>query len=250
MSCPQTHPLLDAYMDGELDLMASVEFERHLRDCAECGALQAQREGLRSALQNPDLYNRTPIGLESRLRIRLGDSVHQQEKASAGPTRWQWLAVAAAVIALVASAALLTKTLQPPSTEEALVREVVSSHVRSLMANHLTDVVSSDQHTVKPWFNGKLDFTPTVRDLAAQGFPLHGGRLDYLNDRPVAALLYKRNQHPINLFEWPAPGTSSPQASVNKGYNLIHWTQAGMNFWAISDLNVLELKEFVDDLRH
>jgi anti-sigma factor RsiW len=132
----------------------------------------------------------------------------------------------------------------------ALAEEAVSSHIRSLMANHLADVASTDQHTVKPWFNGKLDFSPPVKDLAEEGFPLTGGRLDYLEGRPVAGLLHRRNRHIINLFVWPSSRSGSrPEAFSIKGYNVVHWTESGMTFWAVSDLNRKELDQFAQHQR-
>ena len=162
------------------------------------------------------------------------------------PVPWRLLAVAASLLFVALGTWSLARMSYTPPPNDFLAKEVVSSHVRSLFAKEPVDILSSKQHTVKPWFTGKLDFSPPVKDLTEQGFPLIGGRVDYLDDRQVAALLYGRQQHKINLFIWPSAKDSAVEASTQtrQGYHLIHWAAAGMNFWAISDLNSTELQQF------
>jgi anti-sigma factor RsiW len=256
--------LIHAYVDGELDLLSTVKFEDHLRDCAPCAQAHKNLQTLRSALNTEDFYFKPPDRLADRIHMALQEAdnavphapVAVQERstrASSGQFSrrmwWQVSWVRAGVAAALAMAALVIWQLGPsasrPSQNDFVAQEVLASHVRSLMANHLTDVPSSDQHTVKPWFNGKLDFSPPVKDLAGEGYPLVGGRLDYLDDRPVAALVYQRRKHFINLFIWPSTSDSGPKTVMRQGYNLFHWTQSGMTYWAVSDLNDTELQEFV-----
>ena len=165
---------------------------------------------------------------------------------------WRWLAVAGSLAVAAIIITVLVFIQSGPARDDLLAQEIVSSHVRSLMANHLNDVASSDQHTVKPWFEGKLDFSPPVTDLTARGFPLVGGRLDYIGNRPVAALVYQRRQHFINLFVWPSADESESRSKmgIRQGYNLIHWNRAGMSYWAVSDLNINELQEFAQALQN
>jgi anti-sigma factor RsiW len=166
-----------------------------------------------------------------------------RHSARPAPQPWRWLAIAAAVL-LVFSAAWNIALLRSRSDSTDLIAQnVLSSHVRSLMGTHLLDVPSADQHTVKPWFNGKLDFSPDVRDFTAQGFPLIGGRIDYVGDRPVAALVYQHGKHIINLFTWPSLADGPTNFSTN-GYHILHWNSGGMTWWAVSDLNVSELTKF------
>jgi anti-sigma factor RsiW len=162
-----------------------------------------------------------------------------------GAAAWGWLAAAATVIVVVGGTWLFT-SLQWQGGFGTIGREVVSSHIRSLMASHLTDVTSTDQHTVKPWFNGKLDFSPPVSDLSTSGYALIGGRLDYLWDRPVAALVYQHRKHLINMFAWPDEGAADSESPprTQQGYHVIHETHGGMAYWIVSDLNSEELSAF------
>ena len=245
MNCQQAKSLIDPYADGELEAAAILELEQHLQGCSACALAWRNLQSLKKTLKQDALYFTAPEELRQRIKSEL------PSPAKAVPPRpawnWNWLTGALSASAAVCFVLLLTATLTRPSSQQQLAQEVVSSHIRSLMASHALDVASSDQHTVKPWFNGKLDFSPPVKDLAAQEFPLIGGRLDYLGGHNVAALVFQRHKHIINLFIWPAKAMgSTPAASApRQGYHLIHWSEAGMVFWAISDLNQKELMEFV-----
>ena len=149
-----------------------------------------------------------------------------------------------------ACAAALAVLLVMPAMPPGLTDQIIAGHVRALQPGHLQDVASEDRHTVKPWFDGRLDFAPPVKDLVAERFPLTGGRLDYLDGRPVAALVYQRDKHIIDLFVWPGAGDEAPQTAERQGYNIVHWSQGGMNFWAVSDVEMAQLKQFADDWRN
>jgi anti-sigma factor RsiW len=224
-----------------------VALEKHLRDCAACATAWQNVQGLKKALQADALFFPAPPELRRRLKAEL----HSLVKTESGGNfwHWNWLGGLTAGGVTACLAVLLTLAVTRPSEPQRLAQEVVSSHIRSLMASHMLDVVSTDQHTVKPWFNGKLDFSPPVKNLAEQEFPLIGGRLDYLGGRSVAALVFQRHKHVINLFVWPAPLKDSPPAPVTaiQGYNVIRWSDASMDFWAVSDLNGKELIEFARD---
>jgi len=249
LNCQQTRELVHGYVDGELDLVKSLEIEEHLKSCDACAQTYEQIRGLRSSLTNNALRFEPPSGFERRVRSAL----RKQDDASAKPSflRWRWLPAGAALMSALLVLIVVAGMLRRPSSSDVVAQEIVSSHVRSMMASHLLDVESSDQHTVKPWFEGKLDFSPPVKDLKAQGFPLNGGRLDYIGNRPVAVLVYKHGQHPINLFVWPSDGTpmTNQQASVHQGFNLIRWSNEGMSYWVVSDLNLAELQQFVQLLQ-
>jgi anti-sigma factor RsiW len=230
MTCDEVRPLLHAYADGELDLVKSVEIDRHLEECEECSQALEEIGELRSAVASPSLYRRPAPGLEARVRRQISPNRVVTMQAAA------WVAIAAALVLAVLGTWEFRR-----QRENVLVSELMTSHVRSLMAEHLFDVRSSDQHTVKPWFTGKLNFSPDVTDFAAKGYPLAGGRLDYIEGRAVAALVYQRNKHVINVYIWPG---DTPATLLQKdGFNFEHWPQNGMNYWAVSDLNRAELND-------
>jgi anti-sigma factor RsiW len=245
MICKDAQNLINGYVDGELDLIRNLEIERHIQDCALCTQDYKNHQVLSNAIKTGSLYFKAPADLRRRIQL----SLRKAAKAEAGRRmlpKW-WFNIAAPMAAAAVILLALVPFLRGPSADDLLAGEVISSHVRSLMASHLADVSSSDQHTVKPWFAGKLNFSPPVEDLAKQGFPLIGGRLDYLEDRPVAALIYQRQKHFINLFIWPLGSDSDVETKtvLRQGYNLFHWTRSGMTFWAVSDLNNAELQKFV-----
>jgi anti-sigma factor RsiW len=242
MDCELTRELIHAYADRELGLVKSLELEGHLSDCPVCSERYANLQALRSAIGV--LYHKPPARLQKRITTAVRKESQSERKSHLIP--WRLISIAASAAVIVILSWSVIRLLSGPPANELLAREVVASHVRSLMVNHLADVPSSDQHTVKPWFSGKLDFSPPVEDLASEGFPLVGGRLDYLDNRPVAALVYKRRQHYINSFVWPSGADEVEMESSQQGYNLIHWAGAGMSYWIVSDLNKSELQEFVE----
>jgi anti-sigma factor RsiW len=252
VTCEEIRGLLSAYADGELDLVRGVEIERHLEGCPGCAAALDRTRSLSRALADPALYYRAPPDLQRRVRasVRL---------AAGSRNRRAWrplvaVAAAAALVAALVAAALwgVASGRPTPPADELLAREVVASHVRSLMLErHRVDIESSDQHTVKPWFIGKVDVAPEVEDLSTEGFPLIGGRLDYIDGRPAAALVYERKKHAINVFIFRVDGKDrSPEVMERQGYHLIRWIDNGRMVWVVSDLNAKELREFAELLRH
>ncbi|PWU19959.1 MAG: hypothetical protein C5B50_05095 [Verrucomicrobia bacterium] len=247
MTCDQAKTLIEPYADGELEAGAILELERHIHDCSACAVAWSNLQALKKTLKQDSLYFSAPAELRRRIKSELPSSARAISPRPAWNWNWNWLTTAMSGAFAVCLALLLVVAQSRPSPEQQLVQGIVSSHVRSLMPGHAMDVASTDQHTVKPWFNGKIDFSPPVKDLASEGFPLTGGRLDYVNERNVAALVYQRNKHMINVFVWPSKEADSKPTPVrpSQGYNLIHWSDAGMAFWAVSDLNQKELMEFV-----
>jgi anti-sigma factor RsiW len=251
VSCKLTQRFVPGYVDGELDLSRTIEMETHLQVCAECAQELERLQALRAALQRGSLAYAAPEGLRERIQSSLRTSapteVRERSGGWPGLQLFRW-AGAFAVLALCAVTAWqLLPGLRGRTSDQQLAAEVLTSHVRSLEASHLMDVPSTDQHTVKPWFDGKLDFSPPVEDLASDDFPLVGGRLDYLEGRQVAALVYQRRKHFINVFVWPsAAGSSSTQTlEPRQGYNMMRWSRGGFQFWAVSDVNAQDLSDFV-----
>jgi len=248
VNCDDAISLVHGYVDGELDLTNALALERHLSQCAACARRYENVRSLSSVLKNGAPYFEASPALQRRVRRALRQSSESRGLGGLMPRfSWGWVAAAAsAAILMVVLAGDLLPRFTAGTIDTRISQEVIASHVRSLMADHLTDVLSSDQHAVKPWFAGKLDFSPPVKDLAAEGFPLVGGRLDYIERRPVAALVYRRRKHTINLFVWPEEGAPSPPRAENTphGYNLSNWNENGMTYWAVSDLDATELAEF------
>lgn len=234
MDCADARMLLGPAADGELDLMTSVALARHVHICPACASARDDMGSLKAVLATTPYY-RAPSELAERVRRSIG-SRERAPEARRHPrwTSWALTAVAASLLLSVG----LVGWIRSGATnhEEALVEEVIAAHVRSLMADHLLDVTSSDRHTVKPWFAGRLDFAPDVRDLAAAGFPLAGGRLEYLDGRPVAALVYRRDRHVINVFVWPTEAPDSlPSVRRARGYTLGQFAHGHLSYRIVSD---------------
>jgi anti-sigma factor RsiW len=265
MNCEEATKLMDGYLDGELDPITSQTIEQHLRSCRNCEQAYETHRALVRAIGSAAPYYKAPAALRERIQSSLREEIGERPmrnivrdarqvfrrkqpelRTSLWGTPWNWLGLAAAIIFAAIITLNLVPRLQRPGADQLLATQLIASHVRSLMANHLTDVASSDQHTVKPWLDAKLDFAPPVVDLASEGFPLVGGRLDYLDNRPVAALVYQRRKHFINLFVWPGEaGAAKPtMAMSHQGYQLLHWADPDFNYWAVSDVNANDLQTF------
>lgn len=244
MSCDFTRTAVHGYLDGELDASRSAEFERHLEDCRECATALQTEESLRSTIQRGGLYEQAPISLRKKIRAEL-------DRATAAPVvkripAWRWVAVAASIL-LIASVSWYVWPRNEAVVAAApfTAAEMIDAHIRSLQPGHLMDIASTDQHTVKPWFMGKLDYAPPVRDFSEQGFPLIGGRLDALGGRNVAVLVYQRRKHIINVFVLPTkePDTPIHPPGLRQGYQWFHWRRQGMEYCAVSDVSVDDLHE-------
>ncbi len=247
MTHPDVEAQVDAYLDGELAASDALELEAHLAGCPTCGRVRDDRLALRKAITARMPRLEASEFLRARVRAALREAAAPARAARTSLPARRWLAFAATLAAVAIGSWQLAVVHTASSS---LSDEVLASHVRSLMPGHLSDVVSSDQHTVKPWFDGKLDFSPPVHDFSGRGYPLLGGRLDYLDGRPVAALVYGRRRHLINVFLWPQAGPEGVARPVERrGYHILHWGTPELAYWVVSDLGLSELTDFAELLR-
>ncbi len=238
--------LVQADCDGELPPRDAAAVAAHLEGCAACRALQDQLRATKAAVHAEATRHTAPDRVRQHMETMIAASAVPQ-RAPAPRRAWGgWIGSFGVGAALAAAPVLLVVV---PQDDSGVARSVLDGHLRALQSSHLYDVASTDQHTVKPWFDGRVDFAPPVKDLAALGFPLKGGRLDTVDGRTVAALVYGRAKHVIDLYVWQTPGAGAapPRDLTRNGYNLVSWSNAAMTFWAVSDLNRQELDEFVRD---
>lgn len=237
--CADQAVLLNGLLDGELDAANTMRIETHLADCASCSEALRRLHAVRDAVRSPGVRHVAPSGLRERIE---GSTVTADAPRQARPGRvTSWLG-GGAIGALAASLAMMVAV--PRVDQPDLDSQLVSSHVRSLLARHIVDVQTSNQHVVRPWFNGRTDYTPPAPELADLGFPLVGGRLDVIAGRVVPAVVYRRRLHTVNLFVLPDKADGSPHASRRDGYSLVEWSQAGLRFAAVSDIEAADLDRF------
>jgi anti-sigma factor RsiW len=252
MNCDRAATLLHRLADGELGTVRRWRLHRHLVTCDACAgrlsALQSLRAGLRASLP----YHRAPPALAARIGAALPRETAPRtigRPRRSAPLNFAGTGLAGALAGVALTLLVTGNTSVGPASGSG--SDLIDSHVRSIMGEHLTDVRTSDQHTVKPWLSARVDVSPPVRDLASDGFPLVGGRLDYFDGHPAAAVVYRRREHVINLFAWSSAGPDQPpRASSRQGFHVISWKQGGTEFAAVSDLDARELKDFAERIAH
>jgi anti-sigma factor RsiW len=247
MECDEARPLLDAYVDGQLELTRQLGIETHLADCASCKNEAAQITNQNLLLRMNMPVHKAPPELRSKIRATLRKEARARFSRISEYTRP--LVYAAALIVISCALAWTWLTLSPGKDKQ-LISEAISNHSRSLMVSHLVDLASSDQHIVRPWFSGKLDYSPPVVDLTQAGYALVGGRVDILEKRPVAAIVYQRGKQVVNLFVWPATNRKIDlDTQSERGYNFCGWNEAGLNFFCVSEISAADLEAFEDEIR-
>ena len=250
MNCELAQTTVHAYFDGELDALRSSDFENHLEICAECKTELKEISRLHKRLQESDLFEEASPQLGDRIRKQLAQETNEPP-SKVFSLRRALLIPAFGTLAAAAAVLAVFFVLQSHDHSRQITAELVDAHVRSLQPGHLTDVLSTDQHTVKPWFDGKLDFIPPVSDFSQQGFPLVGGRLDIIDGRDVAALVYSRRKHFISVFVWPYRERESNLAGSgsHQGYNWLRWQSGDMELCLVSDASATDLRELKDLIR-
>jgi anti-sigma factor (TIGR02949 family) len=247
MECEEVRPRLDAYLDGEVAEAERALLHQHVAGCAECGPEAATLQRLRDDIRQAAPVYRAPEALRRQLRSTL-----RREAAANAPTALRapgWLAYAASILIALAVGSGGTVLLTGARQNDTVANEVIDSHLRSLLGSHLTDVASSDEHTVKPWFAGRTDLSPPGVDLAAEGFPLIGGRLDLIQGKPVPALVYRVGKHIINVIVLPARPDDFGETLARRGYTLRHWDEGDLGYWAVSDTSPDEFGKFEHTFR-
>jgi anti-sigma factor RsiW len=248
MECDRVATWIDSYIDGELGPAEAARLDSHIGGCPRCAASVDERRRLREAIGSPQMHRSAPDSLRAAV-VNMGRMGARMARSR--PPRWAWVSLAASVLLAVAAGWLALDRHRIDALRTSPVHEAVSAHIRSLMATHLADIATSDRHTVKPWFAGKLDFSPTVTDHSAEGFRLVGGRLDYIGGRPAAAVVYARREHTINLFSVPDKGgkTGTLEVQNDRGFHAVHWSDGAMEYCAVSDLGTDELVAFAGLVR-
>jgi anti-sigma factor RsiW len=246
MECERASTLLSGVIDSALGPIARMRVHRHIAGCGACAARLEELRAMQAALRTKLPYHRAPPGLAARIGAALPREEPPPAVAGTGPRRWLHMPAFSLVgTGLAGALAGVALTVAVIGGQSDKTMDVIDSHIRSMQAQHLTDVQTSDQHTVKPWLSARLDVSPPVRDLKDDGYPLIGGRLDYVDGHPAAAVVYQRAKHVINLFAWASPGANEPfRDETRQGFNIVTWRRDGIRYYAVSDVEADQLAQF------